>query len=222
MTKISKPITPDDTEAVDKQIAADCGVLRFVEPAQIVLVGLGVTTFLWGGVILGGITTLLVCVGLGLIIFAAVLTPLTVTFRKQAKKAYKTFFEQYEFRTPGGEEVVFVSSNHTGTHLEVRFQDGYEAEYPLYRLSNKDGQNHDWARFKHDFFSNHLTNLSKVKWRTSKGKIGVVREVDFPRNRDIKLLLKLEDGQIAKFDLGSLEPISASAVPLAKPDAAVQ
>ena len=115
-----------------------------------------------------------------------------------------------------------MSSNHTGTHLSVRFSDGHEAEYPLYRLSNKAGQLHEWARFKHDYFGNHLNNLSKVKWRTSEGKTGVVRAVEFSRDRDIKLLLKLEDGQIASFDLGWLEPIAAPAVQLAKSEAPIQ
>ncbi|MCZ7861791.1 hypothetical protein O9X98_10405 [Agrobacterium salinitolerans] len=220
MTKDSRPITPGDTEAVDRKIAEDFGILRSTEFIQIGLVGLAANVFLWGHA-LGGLKSPALCVGVGLLVLVAILTPVTLNFRKQSKKAYKAFFEQYEFVTPAGEEVVFVSSNHTGTHLNVRFLDGHEATYPLHQLSNKVGQLHEWARFKHPY-GDHLKNLSKMKWRTPEGKIGVVRDVDFPRDRDIKLRLKLEDGQIASFDLGSLEPISAAAVLLAKSEAAIQ
>jgi hypothetical protein len=218
MTKISKAITPDDTEVVGKKIAEDYGILRHVEPFQILLFGASASAI---AIAAQDAFNPLVWVGIaGAVgaVVATLLTPLTRNVRKQSKKRYEAFLEQYEFVTPAGEEVTFVSSNPTGTRINVRFSDGYEDTFCLYWMSNKSGERHEWARFEHNNYD-HFKNLSKVKWRTPSGKTGVVRGVEYPKNRDLKLVLKLEDGQIATFELGTLEPVAAATALISKSEA---
>lgn len=225
MTKTSKPITPDSVEVVDKQIAADFGIVRFVEPLQISLIGLALSGPLFAVVYNGDIkptaisicVSIAICVGMGGV--AAALIPFARSFRKQSRRAYSDIFERYEFVTPAGEEVTFVSTNHTGTHIDVRFSDGHQVNYPLYELSNKAGELHDWARFKHTR-SDYLKHLSKVKWRTPGGKTGIVRDVLRYEKKDTELLLKLEDGEINSFPLGTLEPLPESSRNLVKSETA--
>jgi hypothetical protein len=202
----SEPITPDDTDAVDKEIAKQTGVLRHVQSAQLIVLMVCQLFVLGSYMGASAFTNTAIGVSVASLALFLCLLPFNFTFRRLSKAAYSAFYVSREFVTSAGERVTFVASNYTGTHLKVRFEDGYEAEYPLYCLTNSDGVYHDWARFKHERYW-HLKNLSKVRWSTPEGKVGVIRGIDVPRDRDAVVKLKFEDGQIADFKLGSLEPL---------------
>ncbi|MCV9963628.1 hypothetical protein OIU34_17145 [Pararhizobium sp. BT-229] len=218
MATNSDPVTPDDAEAVDKDIAKQTGVLRYVEDTQYILATC-CSLFLMGAALgSGDFKNTFIYAIVGAIVLIAALLPFNFTFRRLSKAAYHAFYASREFVTPSGEQVAFVASNHTGTHLTVRFQDGHEDEYPLHCLTNIEGRFHDWARFTHDG-DDHFKMFSKVKWMTQEGKIGVVRGVYLPKDGDALVKLKLEDGQIGEFKLGSLEPLPVSAREGVKPQA---
>jgi hypothetical protein len=218
MSYNAKPVTPDDTDQVDRKISEDLGFLRYAGAIQIPLVGFlffSLFVFLHPDPTPGWVEQFkntLIPLTIGALVLAITLVPIDLSFRKLAARAYGAFYGSYEFVTPAGEQVSFISSNPTGTNINVRFPDGFEMKYPLQYLTNRAGCFHRWSRDPGIQSASHFHKLSKVKWLTPEGKSGLVRDIDFPRNKDIELQLKLEDGQIATFKLGQLEPLPSPMV----------
>ncbi len=204
MNHTSAPLTLEEISEVKNRLRKDWSLLRHADTVvfSLFVVGIlalslgyakGVVPVAWSGAVM--------------VVIAFALTPLIAVYEKHAKLAYASLFDRYEFFTPAGEEVRFISSNVSGTHVEVRFGDGSELRYPLRCLSTRTGQVHQSEECKVPSHQ-YTLNMSRIKWQTLDGKVGIVRKAERYNHKEDELILKLDDGQIAAFPLSALVPVS--------------
>ena len=214
MNKSADSITLADIAKVKKKITADWGVLRSTDVAAFMLGCIGFVTVLWS---IFYENVFVALSGTAAILLAFALIPLYSLYSRHAKTEYEALFKLFDFVTPAGEEVKFVSSDQYGHFVTVRFDDGYELRYPLGTLTNKAGQAHEFE-LRHVSSVGYTRSLSKVKWRDTAGKVGIVRKVLFSDNSGIAIILKFDDGQIAEFPLRKLEPVPVAASDVGAPE----
>ncbi len=90
-------------------------------------------------------------------------------------KAWSDYYANSKWKTPAGEEVVVVGTNHNGTVVRVRFPDGYKTDYSLWLLKPSVSFER-LARPENVSESDSLLETVAVtRWRHLDGSIGIVR-----------------------------------------------
>jgi hypothetical protein len=152
----------------------------------------------------------------GIVAFAAVSTVaglvcLATAFKREAtiSEEWRNFWAGRHLFTPAGERVSCIGGNRQGSELTVRFLDGAMRRMPLSMLVGEDGRGFPATEDMIGDNDRLFARMAKVRWKTSDGRVGVVRGAATRYEADTELTLKLEDGTVAEFKISTLEPVPA-------------
>jgi hypothetical protein len=126
--------------------------------------------------------------------------------RRSLTEEWSGFYRSHSFVAPSGELVKGIGGSADGKSVTVVYGNGDQSELPLALLSGENVAHlGDASTLTTD--EQLFLRMSKVKWKTLAGEMGVVRSAKYRYEADAELTLCLDSGEVRCFKLPDLEPV---------------